>query len=88
MGIHQLPSSLLHLYERNLDVSTLLDELQSDALKDQCMNFALSVWDAWSSQNYVRFFRLYSNAPKMTGYVMDMFVDRERKQFCMSILKA
>uniref|UniRef100_A0A915D142 SAC3/GANP/THP3 conserved domain-containing protein n=1 Tax=Ditylenchus dipsaci TaxID=166011 RepID=A0A915D142_9BILA len=35
-----------------LDVSTLLDELQSDALKDQCMNFALSVWDAWSSQNY------------------------------------
>ncbi|KAI1729993.1 SAC3/GANP family domain-containing protein [Ditylenchus destructor] len=80
---------LYYIYMNNtLDVSTLLDELMPDALKDQCMNFALSVWDSWSMGNYVRLFRLYTTAPRMTGYVIDWFVDRERRKFCTSILKA
>jgi len=52
------------------------------------MSFALSVWEAWSMGNYAKLFKLYGRAPKMTGYVMDMFVERERKLFLSSILKA
>lgn len=72
-----------------LDVSLLLDELKiEDILSDDCLNFAVLVWETWSMLNYVKLFRLYNKAPKMTGYVMDMFVERERKEFCLSILKA
>uniref|UniRef100_A0A914GVK5 Oxysterol-binding protein n=1 Tax=Globodera rostochiensis TaxID=31243 RepID=A0A914GVK5_GLORO len=80
---------LYYIYMREtLDVAYLLDELVPDAIADECMGFALMVWDAWSMNNYIKLFRLYSKAPKMTGYVMDMFIDRERTEFLIAVLKA
>uniref|UniRef100_A0A183BP49 SAC3_GANP domain-containing protein n=1 Tax=Globodera pallida TaxID=36090 RepID=A0A183BP49_GLOPA len=80
---------LYYIYMREtLDVAYLLDELVPDAIADECMGFALMVWDAWSMNNYIKLFRLYSKAPKMTGYVMDMFIDWERTEFLIAVLKA
>jgi hypothetical protein len=39
---------------------------------------AVAVQRAVSSGNYRAFFRLYLDAPKMSGYIMDHFRDRER----------
>ncbi|KAI3414217.1 SAC3/GANP/Nin1/mts3/eIF-3 p25 [Globodera pallida] len=87
--LKQLYRLLYYIYMREtLDVAYLLDELVPDAIADECMGFALMVWDAWSMNNYIKLFRLYSKAPKMTGYVMDMFIDRERTEFLIAVLKA
>lgn len=52
------------------------------------MRFALRVRTAWSLGNYIKLFQLHTKAPKMAGYLMDMFAERERKRFMNSILKA
>ncbi|CAK5085056.1 unnamed protein product [Meloidogyne enterolobii] len=80
---------LYYIYmKETLDVAYLLDELVPAAISDECMGFSLMIWDAWSMGNYIKLLRLYAKAPKMSGYVMDMFIDRERTEFLISIIKA
>uniref|UniRef100_A0A914EF85 PCI domain-containing protein n=1 Tax=Acrobeloides nanus TaxID=290746 RepID=A0A914EF85_9BILA len=80
---------LYYIYMENfLDIGTLLRELTQDAKLDECMRFALRVRTAWSLGNYIKLFQLHTKAPKMAGYLMDMFAERERKRFMNSILKA
>ena len=48
-------------------------ELTSDEKKDECVAHALKLRTVWSLQNYKRFFELYQEAPKMSGYLIDWF---------------
>jgi hypothetical protein len=65
-----------------------LAELSSEEKADTCVSFVMKLRDAWSLQNYTRFFRLYLAAPKMSGYLLDWFINRERKAALRTIVKA
>nr|XP_018261936.1 nuclear protein [Kwoniella dejecticola CBS 10117]OBR84094.1 nuclear protein [Kwoniella dejecticola CBS 10117] len=68
---------LLHTRNRS-DMATLLAQLTSTEKSDPGVKHALDVHAALATSNYVRFFRLFTTAPNMSGYIMDHFVERER----------
>ena len=55
--------------------------------KDECVAFALKVRLYWWMGNYRAFFRLYKKAPKMTGHLINWFIERERKQALKVMVK-
>lgn len=70
------------------DQTTLLLELTPKARKDECVRFALEIRQAWALSNYIRLFKQYSNAPRMASYIMDLFIEKERKEFLNACLKS
>uniref|UniRef100_A0A183DUX4 PCI domain-containing protein n=1 Tax=Gongylonema pulchrum TaxID=637853 RepID=A0A183DUX4_9BILA len=71
-----------------IDQTTLLSELDEKAREDPCIEFALKTREAWALGNYVKLFRLYEHAPRMASYVMDLFLERERKAALNACLKS
>nr|CDJ92242.1 SAC3 GANP Nin1 mts3 eIF-3 p25 domain containing protein [Haemonchus contortus] len=74
--------------DNSLDVSSLLKGLADSIRADECVMFAMRVRRAVSLGNYPTLFRLFKSAPKMCPYLMDLFVERERKAALMQIFKA
>ncbi|XP_037074842.1 leukocyte receptor cluster member 8-like [Pollicipes pollicipes] len=69
------------------DITTTLATLTDEDKRDESVKHALQVRTAWSHGNFVRFFRLYQVAPKMSGFLMDWFVERERKEALRKVIK-
>lgn len=67
---------------------TALARLPVELKHDSCVLHALALRSAWSLSHYQKFFKLYSKSPKMSGYLIDWFVDRERKAALKIMLKS
>lgn len=60
-------------------MSSVMKSLTVEEKENECISFALKLRSAWCLNNYSKFFRLYRNSPKMSGYIVDWFLERERK---------
>ena len=69
-------------------MTTVIASLTPDVRQDGCIKHALAVRSAWALNNYHCFFKLYTNAPKMSGYLMDWFAEKSRKNALKAILKS
>jgi len=80
---------LYYMYTKeNLDLNSVLSELTMEDREDECLQHALKLRESWSLRNYHRFFNLYKSAPKMAGYLIDWFIDRERKSALKIMIRA
>jgi len=80
---------LYYMYTKeNLDINCVLSELTKEDQSDECIQYAQKLRKAWSLRDYHRFFTLYKSAPKMAGYLIDWFIDRERKIALKIMIKA
>eukprot|EP00095_Tigriopus_kingsejongensis_P000274 maker-scaffold329_size204955-snap-gene-1.27 protein:Tk00274 transcript:maker-scaffold329_size204955-snap-gene-1.27-mRNA-1 annotation:"leukocyte receptor cluster member 8 homolog isoform x2" len=80
---------LYYMYTNdNSDLTLALADLSPKEKKDTCIAFALKLRTAWSQGNYCKFFQLYREAPKMSGFLIDWFVPRERKKALKAVIKA
>ena len=70
------------------DMNDLLAELTPVEKKDPAIKHALDARSALALGNYHRFFQLYLTTPNMGGYLLDMFVRRERLSALANICKA
>ncbi|XP_073968479.1 leukocyte receptor cluster member 8 homolog isoform X2 [Rhodnius prolixus] len=71
-----------------LDLSSLVSCLSEEDKKDECISHAVSVVKAWLIGSYHKIFKLYQTAPRMSSYLMDLFMLRERTCALKIIVKA
>ncbi|RSH80372.1 uncharacterized protein EHS24_008948 [Apiotrichum porosum] len=78
---------LLHTRNRS-DMASMLSQLTPEEKADSGVAHALEVARSLATSNYTKFFRLFLEAPAMSGYIMDHFVERERAQALAVMSKA
>ena len=76
------------VYTQNrTEMNNLLANLTVADRKPRSVKHALDVRSALAVGNYHRFFKLYLDTPNLGGYLIDMFLDRERLAALAAICK-
>ncbi|KAI9652211.1 MAG: hypothetical protein M1831_007120 [Alyxoria varia] len=76
------------VYTQNrTEMNNLLANLTVADRKPRAVKHALAVRSALAVGNYHRFFKLYLDTPNLGGYLIDMFLDRERLAALAAICK-
>ena len=70
------------------DLVTIKAALTQDLCRDQVIKHALDIQAAFAAKNFHRFFKLYERAPKMSGYLIDWFLERVRKEAIKILVKS
>lgn len=70
------------------DLTTILAALSPEDKNDECIKHALKIRSAWWLGNFHAFFKLYRTAPRMSAFLMDWFVARERKKALKFMIKS
>jgi hypothetical protein len=78
---------LLHTRNKQ-EMNSLMAQLEGRQKTDPAVIHALKARSALALSDYCAFFRLYSEAPNMGGYLMDCYVKRERLVALNTICKA
>ncbi|KAL9956240.1 hypothetical protein ACROYT_G037688 [Oculina patagonica] len=76
------------LTKNTMELTTALAHLTKEEKEDPAIRHALLIRSAWALSNYHTFFQLYLNAPNMSGYLLDLFVQRERVQALKTMVKS
>ncbi|KAJ1920025.1 hypothetical protein H4219_001554 [Mycoemilia scoparia] len=80
---------LYYVYTKNSsDINTTLNTLTDEAKKNPAVSHALKVRTSVATQNYHCFFKLYTETPNMGGFILDLFLERERCNALKMICKA
>ncbi|CAM9174842.1 unnamed protein product [Choristocarpus tenellus] len=80
---------LYSLYRHNFrEVNSTMAVLTPLEKKGEAVKHALEVVSACHASNYHSFFKLYNDAPNMSGYLMDYLVQRFRKNGIKAMVKA
>lgn len=80
---------LYYIYTSStLDLTTIKASLTPEMRSDECIKHALKIQTAFALKNFHRFFKLNKEAPKMSGYLIDWFIERVRKDGLKLIVKS
>jgi hypothetical protein len=70
------------------DLNEVTKEIKKNFPSDIYLKHLLELKDAWHLNNYVKFFRLYTLSNHLTKCLINMFIERERKNALKIIIKS
>lgn len=77
--------SLLILF---IDLVQILTEITGDLESDIAVKHAIKLMKAWSFGNYYRFFQLYPSTPHYGRHLVDLFMERQKRNALRTLSKA